>query len=119
MAAWAGNRAFAGLAAALACAACRNTGSAESQIPEEPVSYESRDPIGTSSSDIDDAVTRSTAPAGSVRTHVVQRGDTLYELARRYYNNDQSKWRKIYQANVSAIPNKDLLRVGQELVIPD
>lgn len=58
--------------------------------------------------------------AGSTTTgnrHVVAKGDTLYSLARSYYN-DQSKWRAIYEANRSAIPDPNKLKVGQELVIP-
>lgn len=56
------------------------------------------------------------APAGG-RTHTVQKGDTLYSLARKYYNN-QSRWRDIYNANRDRISNPDKLRIGTELVIP-
>ena len=51
------------------------------------------------------------------RTHVVQKGDTLYSLARKYYS-DQSKWKAIWEANKGSIPNKDKLTVGTTLVIP-
>ncbi len=51
------------------------------------------------------------------RTHVVQKGDTLYSLARKYYN-DASKWKKIWEANRAQVPDKDKLQVGQKLVIP-
>ncbi|NOX58747.1 MAG: LysM peptidoglycan-binding domain-containing protein [Planctomycetes bacterium] len=58
------------------------------------------------------------APAGgSGGTHVVQRGETLYALARMYYS-DQSKWRVIYEANRTSMSSPHSLRVGQELVIP-
>lgn len=50
-------------------------------------------------------------------THVVTKGDTLFALARRYYN-DQSRWKDIYTANDDRLKNPDLLFVGQELVIP-
>jgi nucleoid-associated protein YgaU len=76
--------------------------------------------LGTS----DVAVTPPNTPApmapgmtGAGRIHVVQRGDTLFKLARQYYN-DQSQWKRIYEANRSQIPNKDVLKVGQKLVIP-
>jgi len=49
--------------------------------------------------------------------HVVVKGDTLYRLARHYYN-DQRRWKDIYQANSSTIADPDLIYVGQELVIP-
>lgn len=56
------------------------------------------------------------APTGQ-RTHTVRRGDTLYKLARQYYN-DQSKWKTIYEANRSRLDNPNDLKVGQDLVIP-
>jgi len=57
------------------------------------------------------------AAPGGARVHVVQPKDTLSSLARQYYN-DQKMWRKIWEANRDKIPNKDVLKVGQELVIP-
>jgi len=118
MRAWLQLRAAAGLTAMIACAACRNSPSVENDIPEEPATYDSRDSVSPRSSEVDETMTRG-AETTAVRTHVVRRGDTLFELARRYYNGDITKWRKIHEANAAAIPNKDVLRVGQELVIPD
>lgn len=57
------------------------------------------------------------AGRSGARTHVVQKGDTLYKLARQYYN-DQSKWKDIWQANKTRVPNKDKLEVGTKLIIP-
>ena len=62
-------------------------------------------------------VTNVVAEPARPRMHVVQKGDTLYSLAVRYYN-DRSAWNRIYQANKAALPNKDQLRIGQSLVIP-
>ena len=58
-------------------------------------------------------------PAGTpARIHSVVSGDNLSAIAQRYYG-DASKWRQIYAANVGVIgPNENLLRVGQQLVIP-
>lgn len=50
-------------------------------------------------------------------THVVQKGDTLYKLARQYYNN-QSMWKKIWEANRDVVPNPNQLNVGTTLQIP-
>lgn len=75
--------------------------------------------LGTS----DVAVTPPTTPGpaggamGAGKIHVVQRGDTLFKLARQYYN-DQSQWKRIYEANRSQIPNQNVLKVGQKLMIP-
>ena len=51
------------------------------------------------------------------RTYVVQKGDTLFALARQYYN-DQSKWKAIWEANRTRIPDPNLLPVGVKLIIP-
>ena len=49
--------------------------------------------------------------------HTVQKKDTLYSLARQYYN-DQHRWKDIYEANRSEIGDPNKIRVGQRLVIP-
>ena len=51
------------------------------------------------------------------RTHVLRQGETLMQLARRYYQ-DASKWRLIHQANRDKIQNPNVVFVGQELLIP-
>ena len=50
-------------------------------------------------------------------THIVAQGDTLYRLARQYYD-DASRWRSIYEANRGTLSSPDKLYVGQELMIP-
>ena len=55
-------------------------------------------------------------PSGP-QTYTVQKGDTLFALARRFYN-DQAKWKVIYEANKATIPDKDRIKVGQTLTIP-
>ncbi len=51
------------------------------------------------------------------KIYVVQKGDTLYSIARKIYN-DQTKWREIYAANKDQIPDPDVLKVGQKLILP-
>jgi len=51
------------------------------------------------------------------RMHSVQRRDTLYSLARLYYN-DHRQWKKIYEANRERIANPNMIKVGMNLVIP-
>lgn len=70
------------------------------------------------------AATYASAPASSAppaggggNVHTVARGETLYQLARMYYN-DMSKWRVIYQANQGQLSSPHHIRVGQQLVIP-
>ncbi len=57
-----------------------------------------------------------TAAYGS-RFHTIVKGETLYSLARRYYN-DQARWKEIYGANRDNISDPNMIRVGQQLVIP-
>lgn len=51
-------------------------------------------------------------------THKIMADDSLYKLAKRYYNNG-SKWEKIYQANRNIMSDPHSLQIGQELLIPD
>lgn len=60
----------------------------------------------------------STGSMSGSRYHTVAKGETLFALARLYYNGDASKWKVIYEANRDQIPNKDQIRVGQRLLIP-
>lgn len=53
-----------------------------------------------------------------VTTHVVKKGDTLWDLAQKYYGKS-SLWRKIYDANKKVIgKNPDKIYPGQKLTIP-
>jgi len=60
---------------------------------------------------------KSLLPSVGSLSHVVQRGDTLYKLAEKYYG-DGSHWEDIHAANRKAIPNPNRLELGQRLVIP-
>ena len=51
------------------------------------------------------------------RVHVVQKGDTLQAIALKYYGT-RSAWTKIYEANKGGLPDKNQIKVGQQLVIP-
>ncbi len=55
-------------------------------------------------------------PAGAHK-HTVQKGDTYFALARKYYN-DEHKWKRIYEANKDRYPDKNKIPVGAELIIP-
>ncbi|WP_221030647.1 Cell division protein CpoB [Actomonas aquatica] len=59
------------------------------------------------------------APAASARrVHTVVKGDTLYSLARRYYNNS-TRSRDIYEANRNQMRSQNDLQIGMQLVIPE
>jgi len=81
------------------------------------------DSVPTSADDLsDEPVTLSAATPPDTTlvastTHIVVKGDTLFGLARNYYN-DASRWRAIFEQNSDILTNPDKLRIGQELVIP-
>ena len=57
--------------------------------------------------------------APEVKKHVVQKGESLSLIAKHYYG-DIHKWKQLYEANKAVIgDNPDLIKPGQELVIPD
>lgn len=53
----------------------------------------------------------------AVRTHIVQRGETLAAIAAQEYKN-RSNWRKIFDANRDSLATPESIRAGQTLVIP-
>lgn len=57
----------------------------------------------------------STAP--SAKSCSVQKGDTLWALAAKYYGSG-AQYTKIYEANKDKISNPNLIYPGQELTIP-
>ena len=57
------------------------------------------------------------AAVAGMGTYTVERGDTLYSIARKQYG-DASLWRIIYEANREQIPTPEQLPVGAVLVIP-
>jgi nucleoid-associated protein YgaU len=60
-------------------------------------------------------------PGAKTRKHVVQSGETLSGLAKKYYGDPgREKWMAIYEANKEVIgDDPDMIQVGMELEIPD
>jgi tetratricopeptide (TPR) repeat protein len=59
---------------------------------------------------------RPSAPAA--RRHTVVKGDTLFNLAQKYYGN-RSRWRDIFGANRDVLPSENApLKIGTEIKIP-
>lgn len=93
------------------------------QQPAAPTQAEPVDPFPAYGSELaaDDPVEIAQPPAfaqtvGS-RFHVVAKRDTLYSLARLYYN-DQARWKSIFEANMDRIADPNKIRIGQRLLIP-
>ena len=53
----------------------------------------------------------------AIRTHVVRRGDTLWDLARSYLS-DPFLWPEIFRLNTDLVQNPDLIRPNERLRIP-
>ncbi len=66
---------------------------------------------------IEEPVERATDASTGERIHVVVSGDSLYELAKTYYD-DGTKWKAIKDANPSKIKGRNGLSLGTELIIP-
>jgi len=58
-----------------------------------------------------------TARKSSSRTYVVQPGDTLASISRKFYKSP-ARWKKILNANKKSIDDPQKLRIGQSLIIP-
>ncbi|MBR1566127.1 MAG: LysM peptidoglycan-binding domain-containing protein [Oscillospiraceae bacterium] len=50
------------------------------------------------------------------KTYVVQQGDSLYKIARRFYG-DGSLWGQLYEKNVASLTHPLLLPVGTVLYL--
>ena len=96
--------------------------------PSDPTSYPVADSFPVYGTDsptyqpelVAEPVTRAPAvslAAPSERVHTVVKHDTLYSIARSYYG-DHHKWKVLYEANRDTIANPNMIRVGQQLVVP-
>ena len=50
--------------------------------------------------------------------HIIQEGETLSEISRKYYNSAR-KWQKILDANRDAIEDVGKLKPGTKIIIPE
>lgn len=57
-------------------------------------------------------------PTRRPKVYQVQRGDTLYGIAQKFYG-DSRQWKKIMRYNKDELRNSSSLKVGQRLYIPD
>ena len=81
------------------------------QTPEEVIEQVLQQPIEEA------PVERTTDATTGERVHVVVSGDSLYELAKTYYD-DGTKWKAIKDANPAKIKGRNGLSLGTELIIP-
>src|SRR5438128_8677245 len=68
-------------------------------------------------SQANDASSKKIGAKKADRTYVVQSGDTLFSISRKFYKSPKH-WKKIFDANEKNIRDPKKLTVGQTLVIP-
>ncbi|MDD3347333.1 LysM peptidoglycan-binding domain-containing protein [Oscillibacter sp.] len=61
--------------------------------------------------------TRDTSTAPAVKTYTVQKGDCLWNIAKKYLGNG-SRYTEIYNLNKDKIKNPNLIYAGQVLTLP-
>ena len=71
----------------------------------------------TDRSQEDKTSSKKTAPKKGDRSYVVQSGDTLFSISRKFYKSPK-RWKAILDANRKSIHDPKKLTVGQTLVIP-
>jgi len=71
----------------------------------------------TDRSQEDSTSSKRTAPKKGDRSYVVQPGDTLFSISRKFYKSSK-RWKEIMDANRKSIRDPKKLTVGQTLVIP-
>jgi nucleoid-associated protein YgaU len=57
------------------------------------------------------------AAKAKVRTYVVQSGDTLVSISRKFYQTT-GRWKDILDANQNQLSNPDELKAGQTIILP-
>ena len=84
--------------------------------PAEPVAVDESAPLTAPPAAYEpQPVAPQPAPPPDTSTYVVQKGDTLWSIARRVYGDGQ-RWKDIAAANGITDPTK--IRVGQSLILP-
>jgi tetratricopeptide (TPR) repeat protein len=63
------------------------------------------------------AIDAEKAAKGKVRTYVVQSGDTLVSISKRFYQTP-SRWKDILDANQNQLSDPDELKAGQTIILP-
>jgi nucleoid-associated protein YgaU len=58
------------------------------------------------------------ALAPKQKTYTVAAGDSLSKIAKQFYGN-ANQYTKIFEANRNVLSDPNMVKVGQELVIPD
>jgi nucleoid-associated protein YgaU len=83
--------------------------------PEKP---DFSDVVSGSSSTAASPAGASEGNAPTARMYIVQSGDSLSKIAKKFYGNANT-WKKIFDANRDVVKNPDVIQPGWKLQIPD
>ena len=74
--------------------------------------------VDASFSDINLNLSVDPSLAPKQKTYTVAAGDSLSKIAKQFYGN-VNQYMKIYEANRNVLSDPNVVKIGQELVIPD
>ncbi len=74
--------------------------------------------VDTSLSDITLNISVDPSLAPKQKTYTVAAGDSLSKIAKQFYGN-VNQYMKIYEANRNVLSDPNVVKIGQELVIPE
>ena len=93
------------------------SGEAESSSALEKAILMTGNVLGISEVRADDLVAPQTEIEQTVKYYVIEKGDSLWEIADKFYGNG-SKYKKILAENLEVIKDADLIFPGQKIRIP-
>ena len=93
------------------------SGKAESSSALEKAILMTGNVLGISEVRADDLVAPQTEIEQTVKYYVIEKGDSLWEIADKFYGNG-SEYKKILTENLEVIKDADLIFPGQKIRIP-
>jgi len=87
-------------------------------MPDDPNKPDFSDVVSGSSSTAPAPSGTPAAQKAADRTYVVQSGDSLSKISKKFYG-DANSWKRIFEANKDTIKNPDLIQPGWKLRIPE
>jgi nucleoid-associated protein YgaU len=87
-------------------------------MTDDPEKPDFSDVVSGSSSTAASPAGGPAANAPTARMYIVQSGDSLSKIAKKFYGNANT-WKKIFDANRDVVKNPDVIQPGWKLQIPD